>query len=125
MTGTEHEGGRERRRYDRFIIRKQVQVICGGRSYRGTLRDISIGGAAVQLHGRVELDGEITLDINDFGVYRGEVLRYLDDAMIAVEFDIDEKQSVDLAAKLVAVYYGVGGSEQRDAGEVQWHSLTP
>ena len=125
MTAIEQEGGRERRQYDRFVIRKQVEVICGGRSYRGTLRDISIGGAAVQVRGRFELGGEITLDIHDFGVYRGDVLRYLGDEMIAVEFDIDEKQSVDLAAKLVAVYYGVGGSEQRDAAEVQWHSLTP
>lgn len=125
MGGIELEGGRERRRYDRFIIRKRVEVIVGGRSYPGSLRDISIGGAAVQLRSAIEPGSEITLDISDFGVYRGDVLRRIDEAMIAVEFDIDEKQSIDLAAKLVAVYYGVGGSDQREAAEFGWHSLTP
>ena len=125
MVADGQKGGRERRRYDRFVIRKRVEVVCDGRRLTGNLRDISIGGAAVQVRGLKAVHSEIILDINDFGIYRGEILRALEDEMIAVEFEIDEKQSIDLAAKLVAIYYGVGGDVQRDASEVEWHSLTP
>lgn len=125
MTEFDKDIGLDRRRYDRFSISRQVDVVARGKTYAGTLRDISIGGAAVRLRGPVEAESQVTLDIYDFGVFRGDVLRHSADETIAVEFEIDEKQSVDLAAKLVAVYYGVGGAEQRDAAEVEWHSLTP
>jgi len=41
--------------------------------------------------------------------FDGQVLLSLNEDMVAVEFEVTEQQTVDLAAKLVGIYYG-GGS---------------
>ena len=51
MDNAEDQNGRERRQHDRFIIRKRVEVSTVTKTYDGILRDISVGGAAIQVRG--------------------------------------------------------------------------
>jgi hypothetical protein len=51
MDNAEDQNGRERRQHDRFIIRKRVEVSTATKTYDGILRDISVGGAAIQVRG--------------------------------------------------------------------------
>ena len=125
MNNAEEQNGRERRLHDRFIIRKRVEVSTATKTYDGILRDISVGGAAIQVRGPLYEANIITVDINDLGEFDGQVLRSLDEDMVAVEFEVTEQQTIDLAAKLVGIYYGAEAETPKDSNEIEKFNLTP
>lgn len=125
MDKAEEKGGRERRQHDRFIIRKRVAVSTATKTYDGILRDISVGGAAIQVRAPLYEANIITVDINDLGEFDGQVLRPLDDDLVAVEFETTEQQTIDLAAKLVGIYCGAEAEKPKDPNEIEKFDLTP
>ena len=125
MDNAEEQNGRERRQHDRFIIRKRVEVSTATKTYDGILRDISVGGAEIQVRGPLYEANIITVDINDLGEFDGQVLRSLDEDMVAVEFEVTEQQTIDLAAKLVRIYYGAEAETPKDSNEIEKFNLTP
>lgn len=114
MTEVNESDGRERRQHDRFVVRKRVELSTSTKTYDGILRDISVGGAAIKIRAPLYQAHIVTVDINDLGAYEGQVLRSIDDEHVAIEFETTEAQSVDLAAKLVGVYYGAANEQNPD-----------
>jgi hypothetical protein len=125
MGKAEEKSGRERRLHDRFIIRKRVAVSTATKTYDGILRDISVGGAAIQVRAPLYEANVITVDINDLGEFDGQVLRSLDEDLVAIEFEVTEQQTIDLAAKLVGIYYGAEAEKRKDPNEIEKFDLTP
>ena len=109
------QNGRERRLHDRFIIRKRVEVSTATKVYDGVLRYIFVGGAAIQVRGPLYEANIITVDINDLAAFDGQALRSLDEDMVLVEFEVTEQQTIDLASKLVGIYYGASRLRSIDA----------
>ena len=52
------------------------------------------------------------------GEFDGQVLRSLGEDMVAVEFEVTEQQTIDLASKLVGIYYGVEAEKPKDPNEI-------
>lgn len=125
MSKAEQSGGRERRQHDRFIIRKRVEVATATETFNGVLRDISVGGAAIQVRAPLYEANIISLDISDLGAYDGQVLRSLDEDLVAVEFETTEQQTIDLAAKLVGIYYGAEAEQPQDPSDIEKFNMTP
>lgn len=125
MAELEEASGRERRQHDRFVLRKRVELSTATKTFDGILRDISVGGAAIKIRAPLYQTRIVSLDINDLGEYEGEILRQIDDEHIAVRFDASEAQSVELASKLVGIYYGASGEEKDDPDDIEKFDLTP
>lgn len=125
MAEVGEECGRERRQHDRFIIQKRVAVSTATKTYDGILRDISVGGAAIQVKAPLDEEKTITVNINDLGEFNGQVLRSLDENLVAVEFETTEQQTIDLAAKLVEIYYGAEAKKPKDPNAIEKFDLTP
>ena len=107
---------RERRLHDRFIIRKCVEVLTATEVYVGVLRDISVGGAAIQVRGPLYEADIITVNI--LGEFDGQALLSLDEDMVLVEFEVAEQQTINLAAKLVGIYCGAEAEKPKDPNEI-------
>jgi len=97
-------GGRERRKHRRFALRKQVTIFLGETVYEGTLRDISVGGAAIEC--RAALDGAASymIEIEDIGAYPANIVRRIDADSIAIRFTITEALAVRMAARIATAY---------------------
>ncbi len=125
MANPEEAGGRERRQHDRFVLRKRVEPSTATKTYDGILRDISVGGAAIKIRAPLYQTRIVSLDINDLGAYKGEILRQIDDEHVAVQFSPSEEQSLELASKLVGIYYGATEEENDNPSDVEKFDLTP
>tara|TARA_E500000331_G_scaffold286989_1_gene281959 strand:+ start:366 stop:842 length:477 start_codon:yes stop_codon:yes gene_type:complete len=108
------QNARERRLHDRFIIRKRVEVSTATKVYDGVLRDISVGGAAIQVRGPLYEADIITVNINDLGEFDGQALLSLDEDMVLGEFEVAEQQTINLAAKHVRTYCGAEAEKPKD-----------
>ena len=125
MNHRKEQNARERRLHDRFIIRKRVEVSTATKVYDGVLRDISVGGAAIQVRGPLYEADIITVNINDLGEFDGQALLSLDEDMVLVEFEVTEQQTIDLASKLVGIYYGAEAETSKDSNKIEKFNLTP
>lgn len=125
MTEANQLKGRERREHDRFVIKKRVELSTSTEKFDGVLRDISVGGAAIQVRAPLYEAHIVSIDINDLGAYEGQILRSIDEDLYALEFETTEQQSIDLAAKLVGIYYGAGAEPVSDINDIEKYNLTP
>ena len=112
MNHRKEQNARERRLHDRFIIRKRVEVSTATKVYDGVLRDISVGGAAIQVRGPLYEADIITVNI--LGEFDGQALLSLDEDMVLVEFEVAEQQTINLAAKHVRTYCGAEAEKPKD-----------
>jgi len=112
------QNGRERCLHDRFVIRKRVEVPTATKVYDGVLRDISVGGAAIQVRGPLYEADIITVNLNDLGEFDGQALLSLDEDMVLVEFEVAEQQTINLAAKPVGIYCGAEAEKPKDPNEI-------
>ncbi len=111
------QSGQERRKHERFIISKPVRLYFADKSVAGTLRDISVGGAAIRIHTPIDLDTKVKVDIGELGTFSGQVVRQIEKEVFGVMFSISAAQAVSLAAKLVIVYHGVAEAESEEKPE--------
>ena len=125
MAEVNENAGRERRQHDRFFVHKRIEVLTSTETFNGVLRDISVGGAAIKVRAPLYQADIISIDINDLGEYEGQILRSIEDETFAVEFETNESEAVELAAKLVGIYYGAGGECASDTADVKKSNLTP
>jgi hypothetical protein len=125
MNGADPDFGSDKRQYDRFVVHKRVEISTSTKTYDGVLRDISVGGAAIKVRAPLYKTHTVSVDINDLGAFDGRILRAIDDDMVAVEFDVSEQQSIELAAKLVGIYYGAGAEGPHETQEVEKVDITP
>ena len=93
----------EKRRHRRVAVSKSVQAKTESRQYDGSVRDISAGGAALNVEAEVEHESEVELDIEDLGPLLGTVARLYDDGF-AVEFDLDEEEEERLLTELTDLH---------------------
>lgn len=105
MYTSETPGGRERRKHHRFQMRKDVLLLVGDEEQDGTLIDISVGGAAIEIRATLEWDRPIEVEIDELGKYPAKFVRRIDENIIAVEFLINEAMAVRLAARIALVYH--------------------
>jgi len=100
---------RDRRRHERVQIKRNVTVRNGAESHEGALVDISSSGAAISIEEdnyTIEEDQDLELDMEDFGVLTGNVVRTLDEGF-AMTFDLDESSEDRLITELTG--YRSGG----------------
>lgn len=94
--------GLERRRHERVKLDRAVTVRDGAETHDGTLVDISSSGAAINLDDddfQFDSDQDLELDMEDFGILTGSVVRMLDDGF-AMAFDLDEDSEERLITEI-------------------------
>ena len=104
MNTVQAPGGRERRKHPRYEIRKSVRVHLDDRCFEGTLCDVSVGGAAVELRADVPTSTGVMLEIEELGEYKASVVRRIGADVVAFEFSINEAMAVRLAARIAVAY---------------------
>jgi hypothetical protein len=105
MYTSETPGGRERRKHSRYQLRKELRINASDVTCDGTLIDISVGGAAIECRKQFENGQAFEVDIEEFGVYAANLVRRIDENVIAVQFSINEALAVRLAARIAMAYY--------------------
>ena len=88
-----------KRRHRRISVSKSVQAKTESRQYKGSVKDISAGGAALSVEAEVDEESQVELDIEDLSPLLGTVARTYDDGF-AVEFDLDEEDEDRLLTEL-------------------------
>lgn len=99
---------RDRRRHERIQLKRNVVVRNGDMKHEGALVDISSSGAAVSLEEEdyhVEKDQDLELDMENFGILTGNVVRTLDEGF-AMTFDLDENSEDRLITELTGFRSG-------------------
>ncbi|MEX2615855.1 MAG: PilZ domain-containing protein [Alphaproteobacteria bacterium] len=94
--------GLERRKHERVKLDRAVTVRDGAGTHDGTLVDISLSGAAVNLDDDdfyFDSDQDIEMDMEDFGILTGSVVRILDDGF-AMAFDLNEDSEERLITEI-------------------------
>ncbi len=114
MSTSETPGGRERRKHPRYELRKSVRVFLGDLSHSGALIDVSVGGAAIECRAAIEDEAELSVEIEELGTYPAELVRRIDQNVIAVKFIINEAVAVRLAARIAVTLHGQ--QNERGAG---------
>lgn len=100
----------ERRRHKRYKVNKPVKIRGGANEGNGLLTDISSSGAAInsqEPESLYEDDQELELELEDFGVLPGSVVRTLDDGF-AMAFDLDEEGEEMLITEITGFQSGSG-----------------
>ncbi len=105
MYTSETPGGRERRKHLRYQLRKGLRINAPDVTCDGTLIDISVGGAAIECRAEFENGQAFDVDIDEFGVYAANLVRRINENVIAVQFSINEALAVRLAARIAVTYY--------------------
>jgi hypothetical protein len=101
--------GSERRRHTRVKMKRPVVVRGGDDILDGELVDISQSGAAVSVDGEefeIEEDQDVEIDMADFGVLAGNIVRTLDEGF-AMTFDLDENSEDRLISELTGYRSGI------------------
>lgn len=93
----------EKRRHRRVNVSKSVQAKTESQQYKGSVKDISVSGAALSVEAEVEEDSQVELDIEDLSPLSGIVARSYDDGF-AVEFDLDEDDEDRLLSELTELH---------------------
>lgn len=104
MYTSQAPNGRERRKHPRYEIRKSVQVHAQDQVHEGTLRDVSVGGAAVELRAQLAEKSQVRMEIEELGEYPATVVRRISERVVAFEFSINEAMAVRLAARIAVAY---------------------
>ena len=94
------EKGENKRRHRRYDIHKPVRAKSGSREGTGETRDISAGGAAIDVDLEVQEDDILELDIEDVGYLASQVARPLDDGFAVRFVDLEEEDEENLIAEL-------------------------
>ncbi len=77
---------RDRRKCERYELKKSVRAETGGREVEGHVRDISASGVALNIDLNLNNDDFVQLHINNVGDVQGRVTRTFEGGF-AVEFD--------------------------------------
>ena len=89
-------GGLEHRRHPRVQVDKAVRAVQRNNSFDGRLKDVSRGGAAVQMDGALDDESLVELHFDDMAMVTGSLARPLDDGFaLAFEIDDDEDSVLD------------------------------
>ena len=100
----------ERRRHKRYASTKAVRARAEGGKGEGSLKDISISGAAVATELTVDQRDAVELDIDDLDPLFGHVARTFDDGF-AVEFELDGDDEQRLLSELSALHEDILNEE--------------
>ena len=95
------KNGDDRRKWRRLAIEKAARVKANGAPYAGTAKDISGGGALIDLE--IEALGGVSVEISidEFGDFDASVVRQWDTG-VALIFDINEDDRYALQEELEA-----------------------
>lgn len=102
---------KERRRLTRFSVAKTVRTRSADNEHEGQLKDISGSGAAIEPSAGLETGADVEVDIEDIGVFPGQVSRTPEDDLFAVAFDIDEAGEDNLVDELTRIHDDILGEE--------------
>lgn len=96
----DENGSAEKRRHTRHQIAKPVRARSGDREGAGVTRDISAGGASLDLDLELGADDKLELDIEDVGFMESQLARPLDDGYAVRFIDINDEEEEQLLAEL-------------------------
>lgn len=100
ITLADKTSAEDKRRHQRHEISKPVRARVGGQQGEGTTRDISAGGAALDIDIDVKVDDLLELDIDDVGFMEGQMSRSLDDGFAVRFVDLNDEEEEQLLADL-------------------------
>ena len=90
------KSGIENRKHRRVPIDEPVRAVQRDTSYNGRIKDVSHGGAAVQMEGVLDDESLVELHFENLAMLTGHIARPLDDGFaLAFELDDDEDAVVD------------------------------
>ena len=89
----------DKRSWERYGLEKSADIKTAKDTHRRELNDLSAGGASMQGDVADFDDGEIEIDIGEFGNFAASVVREWDDGF-AVEFEMDEDDRYSLQEDL-------------------------
>ena len=88
--------GIENRKHRRVPIDEPVRAVQRDTSYNGRIKDVSHGGAAVQMEGVLDDESLVELHFENLAMLTGHIARPFDDGFaLAFELDDDEDAVVD------------------------------
>ncbi len=104
-------GTDEKRRHKRMKVANAAQAIVNDEAQNVQIRDVSAGGASIEIDHDLETDDTVELQIEDVGELNAQVSRSLDDG-IAVRFvDIDDQEEDMLLADLERIDLDIRSEE--------------
>lgn len=107
----ESDNDAERRRHPRVSISRPAHAKSGDDEREALVRDISAGGAALEVEADWE-DGDYTeINIDDLSPLGGYVTRTFDDG-VAVEFDLDEEEEDRLLAEVMEIQNAINSEDE-------------
>ncbi len=101
----------DKRRHQRVNVAKTVRAKSGDEEREGLVRDISAGGAALEIEADWEDGAFAEVDIDDLVSVSGHVTRTFDDGF-AIEFDLDEEEEDRLLSEVMDMHSATNMEEE-------------
>lgn len=101
----------DKRRHQRVNVAKTVRAKSGEDERQGLVRDISAGGAALEIEADWEDGDYAEVDIDDLMSVSGHVTRTFDDGF-AIEFDLDEDEEDRLLSEVMEMHNNTSMEEE-------------
>ncbi|MDP6787940.1 MAG: PilZ domain-containing protein [Rhodospirillales bacterium] len=94
----------DKRRHPRYRLEGRVRARVGGEEHEGRLKNVSGGGALIDMPEPLENDLFVELHLEGLGRLPGRVVRGRENE-IAVKFTVDEDEEKRIAMKLERVNF--------------------
>jgi hypothetical protein len=94
----------DKRLHPRFPFKGRVRAVVGDVEYEGRLKDVSGGGALLDIDVPLDNDLFVELHLDGFGRLPGRVVRGRENE-IAVKFTVDEEEERRIAKKLERINF--------------------
>lgn len=107
----ESDNDAERRRHPRVSLSKPARAKSGDEERDALVRDISAGGAALEVEVDWENGDYAEINIDDLSPLGGYVTRTFDDG-VAVEFDLDEEEEDRLLAEVMEIHNSLNSEDE-------------
>ena len=78
---------------------------CARRYLWGYIDRYFFRGAAIEYREQLENNQSFDVDIDELGIYSANLVRRIDENVIAIQFSINEALAVRLAARIAVAYY--------------------
>jgi hypothetical protein len=101
----------DKRRHPRVNVAKTARAKSGDDEREGVVRDISAGGAALEIEADWEDGAYAEIDIDDLTSLSGHVTRTFDDGF-AIEFDLDEEEEDRLLSEVMEMHTNTSLEEE-------------
>lgn len=91
-----------RRAHSRVILEREGRIHHAQGAEQARIKNISVGGAGLQMEMRLPDGSDVTLEVSDLGRIPGRVIRQLEDG-VAVKFTFSAEKEQELIQRIAAL----------------------